>query len=88
LFPFVIVVFVVLHLIFLHDSGSGNFLGLSGDVDRVVFHPYFIYKDLVGFMVGLGLLIVISLWMPYVFIDVENFIPANPIVTPIHIQPE
>nr|AIG24324.1 cytochrome b [Pholcus sp. HCP-2014] len=88
LFPFVMVVFVVLHLVFLHDSGSGNFLGLSGDVDKVVFHPYFIYKDLVGFMVGLGLLMTISLWMPYVFMDVENFIPANPMVTPVHIQPE
>ena len=88
LFPFVLLGLVLLHIVFLHGSGSRNFLGLSSDMDKVVFHPYFVYKDIVGFIVGLILLLFISLVFPYLFIDVENFIPANPLVTPVHIQPE
>lgn len=76
------------HLIFLHSRGSRNFLGIRRIMDKSVFHPYFVFRDLVGFVVGFGVLIIVSLLMPYVFIDVENFIPANALVTPVHIQPE
>lgn len=86
--PFVIVFMVVLHLVFLHETGSGNPLGVNSDVDRVEFHPGFVVKDVVGLLIALFVLLMISLEYPYVFMDVENFIPSNPLVTPVHIQPE
>nr|QDP17889.1 cytochrome b [Parachtes teruelis] len=88
LLPFILAVFVGLHLVYLHELGSGNVLGTGSDVDSVSFHPYFVIKDLVGFLVALYLLFLLCLEYPYIFMDVENFIPANSLVTPIHIQPE
>lgn len=79
---------VVMHLLFLHETGSSNPLGLRGDEDKVVFHPYYLLRDVFGLIVIVGLYIWVRLRIPYVFIDVENFIPSNPLVTPIHIQPE
>jgi ubiquinol-cytochrome c reductase cytochrome b subunit len=63
-------------------------LGVERDVDKLPFHPYFTIKDLFGFLVVLILLIRISLVDPYLLGDPENFNPANPLVTPVHIQPE
>ena len=85
--PFLILFFVILHLLFLHESGSRNPLGLFG-VDRVVFHPYYSVKDIFGFVMFFLLFIMICLIFPYIFMDVENFIQSNPLVTPTHIQPE
>ena len=87
LFPLIIVVLVLLHLVFLHEGGSSDFLGLGRDMDKIVFHPYYVWRDVVGFVIGLGVLFFVCLRCPFVFIDVENFIPANSIVTPVHIQP-
>lgn len=88
LFPFIITALVIIHLLFLHQTGSSNPLGLSMDIDKISFHPYFSFKDLVGFLI-LGLsLITVVLTAPYTLGDPDNFIPANPLVTPIHIQPE
>jgi len=53
-----------------------------------VFHPYFTVKDLFGFFILWLALGGIVLFNPNVLIDPENFIPANPLVTPTHIQPE
>lgn len=78
----------MVHLLFLHQSGSGNPLGLASDRDVVVFHPYFSIKDLVGFCILWFVLGGIVLFSPNILIDPENFIPANPLVTPTHIQPE
>lgn len=86
--PFIVVVFVLIHLFFLHQQGSSNPLGLVRDFDKVVFHPYYVWKDVFGLMVFLLFFIMICLLYPYIFMDVENFIPSNPIVTPVHIQPE
>ena len=86
--PFVIIFAVLLHLLFLHETGSGNPIGLRRDLDKISFHPFFSVKDvfgIVGFFMGF---IALCFLRPYVFIDVENFIPSNPIVTPVHIQPE
>lgn len=52
------------------------------------FHPYFSYKDLIGFIVITSLLTLTALLAPWALGDPENFIPANPLVTPVHIQPE
>lgn len=88
LFPFLIAAFVIIHILFLHQKGANNPLGVSAEVDKVPFHPYFTFKDIIGFLVLLLLLISLSLWNPYLLGDPDNFIPANPLVTPPHIQPE
>jgi ubiquinol-cytochrome c reductase cytochrome b subunit len=73
---------------YLHQTGSRNPLGLSSDRDTIKFHPYFSVKDLVGVCLLWVILGCIVLFSPNALIDPENFIPANPLVTPTHIQPE
>uniref|UniRef100_A0AAU7YTQ1 Cytochrome b n=2 Tax=Cheilosia TaxID=173981 RepID=A0AAU7YTQ1_9MUSC len=86
--PFIVLAMVMIHLLFLHQTGSNNPMGLNSNLDKIPFHPYFSYKDLVGFIVMILLLTMLTLWNPYLLGDPDNFIPANPLVTPIHIQPE
>nr|QUB07044.1 cytochrome b [Thlaspida biramosa] len=86
--PFIITAMVIIHLIFLHQSGSSNPLGTSMNIDKIPFHPYFTFKDLTGMVMITMLLTMISLISPYMLSDPDNFVPANPLVTPIHIQPE
>nr|BAW88131.1 cytochrome b [Notropis baileyi] len=88
LFPFVIAGATVLHLLFLHETGSNNPAGLNSDADKISFHPYFSYKDLLGFVLMLLALTSLTLFSPTLLGDPENFTPANPLVTPPHIQPE
>ena len=88
LLPFTILAITILHLLFLHERGSNNPLGLNSDGEKVPFHSYYRFKDLVGFLVLLFLLSSIVLFSPQLLTDPENFIPANPLVTPVHIQPE
>mgnify|MGYP000014353996 FL=1 len=76
------------HLLFLHQTGRGNPLGVNSNFDKLRFHPYFSSKDLFGFFVMMLGLAYISLFFPWLLGDPENFIPANPLVTPVHIQPE
>nr|YP_010148285.1 cytochrome b [Potamotrygon orbignyi]QQV68709.1 cytochrome b [Potamotrygon orbignyi] len=88
LFPFMIAALTMIHLLFLHEAGSNNPTGLTSDMDKIQFHPYYWYKDLVGFFFLLLLLAILALFMPNLLSDTENFIPANPLVTPPHIKPE
>nr|BAN17719.1 cytochrome b [Rhodeus ocellatus kurumeus]BAO85000.1 cytochrome b [Rhodeus ocellatus kurumeus] len=88
LFPFVIAGATVLHLLFLHETGSNNPAGLNSDADKISFHPYFSYKDLLGFVLMLMALTSLALFSPNLLGDPENFTPANPLVTPPHIKPE
>nr|URH16500.1 cytochrome b [Neotermes castaneus] len=88
LMPFVITGMVMIHLLFLHQTGSNNPIGLKSDIDKIPFHPYFTTKDIVGFIVLFMILSTLSLKEPYLLGDPDNFTPANPLVTPIHIQPE
>lgn len=88
LFPFILAFLRVLHLLFLHETGSNKPLGVPSDYDKVTFHPSYTSKDVVGFVWFLGVLVVLALLMPTALRDPENFIPANPLVTPPHIQPE
>nr|YP_009971849.1 cytochrome b [Olenecamptus bilobus]QNH68736.1 cytochrome b [Olenecamptus bilobus] len=88
LFPFIIAALVIIHLLFLHQTGSNNPLGSNSDIDKIPFHPFFSLKDIVGFLVMLMLLTTLTLSNPYLLGDPDNFIPANPLVTPVHIQPE
>nr|YP_537082.1 cytochrome b [Orbinia latreillii]AAX50144.1 cytochrome b [Orbinia latreillii] len=86
--PFVAVALTVIHLLFLHQTGSNNPLGVSSNSQKIPFHQYYSYKDLLGFLVLLTILGLISTLTPNLLTDPENFIPANPLMTPIHIQPE
>ncbi|WPN85968.1 cytochrome b (mitochondrion) [Culicoides brevitarsis] len=88
LLPFLILGTTVIHLLFLHQLGSNNPLGINSNVNKIHFHPYYIYKDLVGFLMLLMFLIILCLTNPYMLGDPDNFIPANPLSTPVHIQPE
>nr|QJQ72488.1 cytochrome b [Gerres erythrourus] len=88
LLPFVILALTVIHLLFLHETGSNNPLGLNSDADKISFHPYFSYKDLLGFAVLIIALTSLALFTPNALGDPDNFTPANPLVTPPHIKPE
>nr|WRO44599.1 cytochrome b [Hypoderma pantholopsum] len=86
--PFIVTATTMIHILFLHETGSNNPMGLNSNTDKIPFHPYFTFKDIVGFSIMLMILIVLILTNPYLLGDPDNFIPANPLVTPIHIQPE
>nr|QBG38586.1 cytochrome b [Acropyga donisthorpei] len=86
--PFIMIIMVMLHLLFLHSTGSSNPLGTLSDMNKISFHSYFTIKDIYGFNMILLMLWIINLKYPYIFSDPDNFLPANPLITPIHIQPE
>nr|ARH55207.1 cytochrome b [Silpha tyrolensis] len=88
LLPFIVAAMTIIHLLFLHQTGSNNPLGVNGNIDKVPFHPYFTFKDLFGFIMLTMILVLLTLTNPNMFGDPDNFIPANPMVTPVHIQPE
>lgn len=88
LLPFIISAITIIHLLFLHQTGSNNPLGINRNTRKIPFHPYFSFKDIVGFIIIIIALILLCLWNPYLLGDPDNFIPANPLVTPVHIQPE
>nr|AZW10379.1 cytochrome b [Amphispiza bilineata] len=88
LLPFVIVGLTLVHLTFLHETGSNNLLGIPSDCDKILFHPYYTIKDILGFVLMLSLLVSLALFSPNLLGDPENFTPANPLVTPPHIKPE
>nr|YP_009236156.1 cytochrome b [Stegostoma tigrinum]AMF83639.1 cytochrome b [Stegostoma tigrinum] len=88
LLPFLIAALTMIHLLFLHEKGSNNPTGLNSDMDKISFHPYFSYKDILGFFTMMLTLTSLALFMPNLLGDAENFIPANPLVTPPHIKPE
>ena len=88
LIPFVVAAMRGVHLLFLHQTGRRNPLGVNRNFDKLKFHPYFTTKDLFGFFALLLFLSLVSLIRPWILGDPENFIPANPLVTPVHIQPE
>ena len=87
LFPFIILGLVILHLVYLHEKGSSNPLELNSSGDKIKFFPYFIFKDIFGFLI---IFFFFSLFFlnPNFFVEREKFIVSNPLITPIHIQPE
>nr|YP_009991581.1 cytochrome b [Chloroceryle aenea]QNN84390.1 cytochrome b [Chloroceryle aenea] len=88
LLPFLIVGLTLIHLTFLHESGSNNPLGITSNCDKIPFHPYFSSKDTLGFIFMFLPLMTIAMFSPNLLGDPENFTPANPLVTPPHIKPE
>lgn len=88
LIPFILIAASAIHILFLHQTGSNNPIGVNSDSDRIPFHIYYSIKDLLGYRLALILFLLIVLFAPNLFTDPENFLNANPLITPIHIQPE
>lgn len=88
LLPFIIIFLVLLHIFYLHLYTRSNPLGLNSNRFKTSFHYYYIVKDSLLFLIFILFLILISCIFGYNLIDPENFIPANILVTPTHIQPE
>jgi len=86
--PFLIIGVIILHLLFLHQSGSNNPLGINSNCNKVSFHPYYSVKDVSGMLLLILTLVIVAFFTPNILGDPDNFIPANPLVTPIHIKPE
>nr|YP_009991997.1 cytochrome b [Crypturellus cinnamomeus]QNN84897.1 cytochrome b [Crypturellus cinnamomeus] len=88
LLPFLIISLTIIHLTFLHESGSNNPLGIISHSDKIPFHPYFTTKDILGFTLLFIPLLTLTFFFPNFLGDPENFTPANPLITPPHIKPE
>lgn len=86
--PFIIAALAIVHLLFLHETGSNNPTGLNSDADKIPFHPYYTIKDILGIFILVGFLITLVLFSPDLLGDPDNYIPANPLNTPPHIKPE
>jgi ubiquinol-cytochrome c reductase cytochrome b subunit len=88
LLPFLLAALAVAHLIALHQDGSNNPNGISSNGDRYAMHPYFIFKDLVTILLFFLVLSVIIFYYPNLLGHSDNYIPANPMSTPVSIVPE
>jgi len=88
LMPFIIAGVTVVHLSLLHREGSNNPLGINTNVETIPFYPYFYVKDLLSFFVLLAIFSFFLFFFPNALGHSDNYIPANPLVTPPHIVPE
>ncbi len=88
LLPFVIAGLVLIHLALLHKDGSSNPLGINSSLDNIPFYPYFYVKDLFAFFILLLFFSFFVFYYPNTLGHPDNYIPANPLVTPVHIVPE
>nr|ADF28827.1 cytochrome b [Chaetodipus dalquesti] len=86
--PFIIAATAMVHLLFLHETGSNNPLGIPSDSDKIPFHPYYTLKDLLGVIIILASFLTFVLFFPDLLGDPDNYSPANPLNTPPHIKPE
>nr|AFX94562.1 cytochrome b [Loxodonta africana] len=86
--PFTMIALAGVHLTFLHETGSNNPLGLTSDSDKIPFHPYYTIKDFLGLLILILLLLLLALLSPDMLGDPDNYTPADPLNTPLHIKPE
>lgn len=86
--PFVITALVIVHLLFLHKTGSKNLSGLNYDSDKIPFHPYYTIKDIVGLLFIVLILLSLVLFSSNLLGEPDNYTPAKAQNTPPHIQPE
>nr|WIF29393.1 cytochorome b [Atelerix albiventris] len=86
--PFIITALVLVHLLFLHETGSNNPTGIMSDSDKIPFHPYYTLKDSLGITLIIFILMTLVLFSPDLLGDPDNYNPANPLNTPPHIKPE
>ena len=88
LMPFLIAGLTLVHLSLLHKEGSNNPLGINYAIDTIPFYPYFYVKDLFSFLILVCLFSFFLFFYPNSLGHADNYIPANPLVTPPHIVPE
>nr|AUT30800.1 cytochrome b [Kerivoula papillosa] len=88
LLPFIITAMVMVHLLFLHETGSNNPTGIPSNMDMIPFHPYYTIKDILGLLAMMTALSTLVLFSPDLLGDPDNYTPANPLNTPPHIKPE
>lgn len=88
LFPFVLALLAIIHVVLLHEGGSNSPIGINPNSDKIPFHAYYSYKDVYGFVLLFILLTILVFYIPNLLGDPENYIKANPLVTPLHIMPE
>ena len=87
--PLIIVSLTMLHIIILHDKGSTNPLAVCTKQDVVKFYPYFVTKDILGFLSLVGFLSILTIFFyPNLLGHPDNYIKADPLITPKHIVPE
>nr|AHZ45070.1 cytochrome b [Saimiri sciureus] len=86
--PFIIAALATIHLLVLHETGSNNPSGVTSNPDKIMFHPYYTIKDILGLTLLLLLLMSLTLFMPDLLTDPDNYTLANPLSTPPHIKPE
>lgn len=86
--PFLISALVFIHILLLHESGSNNPLGIFLSSECISFFPYYFTKDLFGFVAYLYFVCSLVLLVPNLLGHSDNYIQANPMVTPTHIVPE
>nr|YP_007024890.1 cytochrome b [Globicephala macrorhynchus]AAD54432.1 cytochrome b [Globicephala macrorhynchus]ADF29570.1 cytochrome b [Globicephala macrorhynchus]ADZ56127.1 cytochrome b [Globicephala macrorhynchus]ADZ56140.1 cytochrome b [Globicephala macrorhynchus]ADZ56153.1 cytochrome b [Globicephala macrorhynchus] len=86
--PFIITALVAVHLLFLHETGSNNPMGIPSNMDMIPFHPYYTIKDILGALLLILALLTLTLFTPDLLGDPDNYTPANPLSTPAHIKPE
>nr|YP_009373433.1 cytochrome b [Mutela dubia]AQT38516.1 cytochrome b [Mutela dubia] len=86
--PFAVAAMAAIHVVFLHETGSNNPLGTDTNQTVIQFHPFYSIKDTVGFVALTFILLMICMFIPNSLSDPDNFLPANPLSTPAHIQPE
>jgi ubiquinol-cytochrome c reductase cytochrome b subunit len=88
LMPFAIAGLTIVHLSLLHKDGSNNPIGVDSAIDRIPFYPYFYVKDLFSFIIFVVVFSTFVFFYPNAMGHPDNYIPANPMVTPPHIVPE
>nr|Q9G7T9.1 RecName: Full=Cytochrome b; AltName: Full=Complex III subunit 3; AltName: Full=Complex III subunit III; AltName: Full=Cytochrome b-c1 complex subunit 3; AltName: Full=Ubiquinol-cytochrome-c reductase complex cytochrome b subunit [Platanista gangetica]AAG30913.1 cytochrome b [Platanista gangetica]ULD54944.1 cytochrome b [Platanista gangetica]UYX58369.1 cytochrome b [Platanista gangetica] len=86
--PFIILTLAIIHLLFLHETGSNNPTGIPSDTDKIPFHPYYTIKDTLGALILILTSLTLTLFTPDLLGDPDNYTPANPLNTPAHIKPE
>lgn len=88
LLPFIIAALAVVHIIALHEYGSNNPIGINANLDKISFHPYLSIKDVLGFLLVAIFISYLVYFAPNALGHPDNYIMANPLVTPPHIVPE
>jgi len=97
--PLVLLGLVMAHLLALHEVGSNNPDGIEINkhknangvpLDGIPFHPYYTVKDILGVVVFMIVFVIIVFFAPEMggyFLEYNNFVPADPLQTPVHIAP-
>ena len=88
LLPFILAALVCMHFMALHVHGSSNPVGISGNMDRIPMHSYFLFKDLITVFVFILFFSLFVFFSPNTLGHADNYIPGNPMVTPPSIVPE